>query len=188
MRNIFENESIVNRHNSLNLYSKNLTYAKEFFDARMQNMSGEEREILFIKLTTSLQFDIRTIEKDLDVQAVFETMNNRGKPLSTLEKLKNRLIYLTEKLIDEKEDKNNLRRKINDAWGKIYFCLAQNPNSILDEDIFLSHIDLFIESPMKLYSLKRSQKKKSFKCSATNRKSSTKMKADQKNQPLRTKR
>jgi len=27
------------------------------------------------------------IEKDLDVQAVFETMNNRGKPLSTLEKI-----------------------------------------------------------------------------------------------------
>ena len=48
-----------------------------------------------------------------------------------LEKLKNRLIYLTEKLKSEKEDKKNLRNKINDAWGKIYSCLAQNPDSIL---------------------------------------------------------
>ena len=78
LRNIFENESTVHRHNTLNLYSKNLTYAKDFFDTRMQNMSREEREIIFIKLTTALQFDIRTIEKDLDVQAIFETMNNRG--------------------------------------------------------------------------------------------------------------
>jgi hypothetical protein len=107
-----------------------------------------------------LQFDIRTIEKDLDVQAVFETMNNRGKPLSTLEKLKNRLIYLTEKLIDEKEDKNNLRRKINDAWGKIYFCLAQNPNSILDEDIFLSaHLSLYRKPNEAVFSEKIAEEK-----------------------------
>ena len=49
-------------------------------------------------------------DRDLDVQAVFETMNNRGKSLSTLEKLKNRLIYLTEKLSNPDEDKKALRR------------------------------------------------------------------------------
>lgn len=160
LRNIFENKSFILKDNSLNLYTKNLTFAKEFFVAKLTALSYEQREVIFKKLTASLQFDIRTIEKDLDVQAVFETMNNRGKPLSTLEKLKNRLIYLTEKLKNEREDKNNLRQKINDAWGKIYSCLAQNPNSILDEDVFLSaHLSLYRKPKEAVFSEKVAEEK-----------------------------
>jgi uncharacterized protein with ParB-like and HNH nuclease domain len=144
LRNIFENKSFILKDKNLNLYTKNLDFAKKYFASKLNNINHQQRETIFKKLTSALQFDIRTIEKDLDVQAVFETMNNRGKPLSTLEKLKNRLIYLTEKLKSEKEDKKNLRDKINDAWGKIYSCLAQNPEFILDEDIFLSaHLSLY---------------------------------------------
>ncbi len=144
LNSIFEDKTSILSDNSLNLYTKNLTFAKDFFAKKLKDLSYKQRETIFIKLTTSLQFDIRTIEKDLDVQAVFETMNNRGKPLSTLEKLKNRLIYLTEKLDCKKEDRENLRNKINKAWGKIYSCLAKNPNSILDEDVFLSaHLSLY---------------------------------------------
>jgi len=78
IRNIFENKLIILQDNNLNLYTKNLTKAKEFFAEKLNDLNYEQREIIFKKLTTSLQFDIRTIEKDLDVQAVFETMNNRG--------------------------------------------------------------------------------------------------------------
>ena len=160
LRNIFENSSFILKDNSLNLYTKNLLFAKEFFETKLRNLNHEQREIIFKKLSASLQFDIRTIEKDLDVQAVFETMNNRGKPLSTLEKLKNRLIYLTEKLKNEKEDKRNLRNKINDAWGKIYSCLAQNPDSILDEDVFLSaHLSLYRKPKEAVFSEKIAEEK-----------------------------
>ena len=160
LRNIFENPTYILKDNSLNLYTKNLSFAKTFFAEKLQNLGDTERENIFKKLTTSLQFDIRTIEKDLDVQAVFETMNNRGKPLSTLEKLKNRLIYLTEKLKDAKEDKNNLRKKINEAWGKIYSCLAQNPDSILDEDVFLSaHLSLYRKPKEAVFSEKVAEEK-----------------------------
>ncbi len=160
LRNIFENGSFILKDNSLNLYTKNLLFAKEFFEAKLQSLNHSQREVIFKKLTASLQFDIRTIEKDLDVQAVFETMNNRGKPLSTLEKLKNRLIYLTEKLTSEKEDKKNLRNKINDAWGKIYSCLAQNPDSILDEDVFLSaHLSLYRKPKEAVFSEKVAEEK-----------------------------
>lgn len=144
LKNIFERKTILLLEKGLNLYSKNLINAKTFFQEKMKYLNHAQKEVIYKKLTSSLQFDIRTIEKDLDVQAVFETMNNRGKPLTTLEKLKNRLIYLTEKLKTSEEDKRNLRNKINDAWGNIYLSLAQNPESILDEDVFLSaHLSLY---------------------------------------------
>jgi uncharacterized protein with ParB-like and HNH nuclease domain len=160
LHSIFEDSKIVLPSNHQNHYTKNLSEAKTFFTTKISVLTQTQRETLFKKLTTSLQFDIRTIEKDLDVQAVFETMNNRGKPLSTLEKLKNRLIYLTEKLPVASEDKSNLRKKINEAWGKIYTCLAQNPTHILDEDIFLSaHLSLYRKPKESTFSEKVAEEK-----------------------------
>jgi uncharacterized protein with ParB-like and HNH nuclease domain len=160
LHKIFEDQSIVLKDNSVNLYIRNLENAKTFFKNRIILMEEVDKELLFKKIITSLQFDVRTIEKDLDVQAVFETMNNRGKPLSTLEKLKNRLIYLTEKLNSPREDKDNLRKKINDAWGKIYVSLAKNPDIILDEDVFLSaHLSLYRKPSEAVFSEKLAEEK-----------------------------
>lgn len=160
---VFENNLIIQPKDNLNLYTKNLTTAKKFFADKIATLPHEEKEILFKKLTTSLQFDIKNIEKDLDVQAVFETMNNRGKSLSTLEKLKNRLIYLTEKLngVDVPvEARRTLREKINESWGKIYDCLAKNPDQILDEDVFLSaHLSLYRKTKEAVFSEKEAEKK-----------------------------
>jgi uncharacterized protein with ParB-like and HNH nuclease domain len=144
LHTIFEDEKIIPSQENFNHYLKNLLNAKQFFQRQIEKIDDLQRDVLFRKITTALQFDLRTIEKDLDVQAVFETMNNRGKPLSTLEKLKNRLIYLTEKLNSPIEDKVKLRRTINDAWGEIYSTLASNENFILPEDEFLSaHLSLY---------------------------------------------
>jgi len=157
---IFEDDSIIVEHDQLNLYRKNLLFAKNFFKAKIADLNPEEKELVFRKLTTSLSFDIRTIEKDLDVQAVFETMNNRGKQLTTLEKLKNRLIYLTDKLQRSDEDKLNLRGKINVAWGNIYSNLAKNSDYILDEDEFLSaHLSLYRKPKESTFSEKLAEEK-----------------------------
>jgi len=87
-------------------------------------------------------------------------MNNRGKPLTTLEKLKNRLIYLTEKLPGQPEDRSNLRKKIDAAWGQIYSCLAQNPQLVLDEDVFLSaHLSLYRKPKEAVFSEKEAEEK-----------------------------
>lgn len=143
LNKIFEDENIIFDQSHYNLYSKNLAYAKNFFAEKIGHIEHSEREILFRKITTALRFDFREIEKDLDVQAVFETMNNRGKSLSTLEKLKNRLMHLCEKLPSPTEDRKNLRERINQSWGVIYGWLARNPENILDEDEFLSaHLSL----------------------------------------------
>lgn len=160
LHSIFENKKVILNEGHLNHYTKNLAFAKGFFREKIAMLNDSQKNLLFKKITTSLQFDIRTIEKDLDVQAVFETMNNRGKSLSTLEKLKNRLIYLTEKLSNPDEDKKTLRKKINAAWGKIYTSLAQNPEHILDEDVFLSaHLSLYRKPKESTFSEKVAEEK-----------------------------
>ena len=74
---------------------------------------------------------------------------------TTLEKLKNRLIYLNDKLEQPEEDKNLLRKNINDGWGKIYNALAQNPLQYLDEDEFLSaHLSLYRKPKESVFSEK----------------------------------
>ena len=160
IHSIFENHKEILPVDYKNHYTENLEYAKNFFCDKILQLSPPEKEILYKKLTTSLLFDIRTIENDLDVQVVFETMNNRGKPLSTLEKLKNRLIYLTVNLPNEPEDKEKLRTKINDTWGIVYTWLAKNPNQILDEDEFLSaHLSLYRKPKESTFSEKAAEEK-----------------------------
>jgi len=85
-------------------------------------------------------FNVYEISDDFDVFVAFETMNNRGKKLSNLELLKNRLIYLTT-LYDEDElgqdERNSLREKINDAWKEVYYQLGRNKKKPLSDDDFL---------------------------------------------------
>jgi uncharacterized protein with ParB-like and HNH nuclease domain len=164
LHSIYENQKEILPVDYKNHYTENLERAKSFFRNKIALLSTtEEKEILYRKLTTSLLFDIRTIENDLDVQAVFETMNNRGKPLSTLEKLKNRLIYLTVRLPNPQEDVEKLRTKINDTWGIIYTWLAKNPFQVLNEDTFLSaHLSLYKKPDESTFS-ERAAEEKVFK-------------------------
>lgn len=125
----------------VNVYTHNLRRAKEYFTAKIEELKPKQREEMYKKVVTALVFDIKFIDDSLDVQAVFETMNNRGKPLTTLEKLKNRLLYLTDKLTGI--DKDELARIINNGWGTIYEQLGKNADVLLDEDDFLSaHLTL----------------------------------------------
>lgn len=125
-------------------YTKNLKYAKSFFRGNLEALHKSEgmdglRE-LYLKLTQRLMFNIHEIDDDYDVFVAFETMNNRGKKLTNLELLKNRLIYLTTLYPDEGFDdmeKANLRRKINDAWKEVYYQLGRNENLSLSDDEFL---------------------------------------------------
>ncbi len=76
------------------------------------------------------------IDDEIDVFVTFETMNNRGKPLSSLELLKNRLIYLST-LFHEHQGHKVLREKINDSWKTIYEFLGKNSESPLSDNLFL---------------------------------------------------
>ena len=128
-------------------YTKNLIKAKEFFANNISNLYKEAGangietiNILYKKLTHHLMFNLHEIDDNYDVFVAFETMNNRGKKLTNLELLKNRLIYLTT-LYDAHElddnDKYTLRETINNAWKEIYKQLGRNKEIPLSDDDFL---------------------------------------------------
>src|SRR3989344_2970011 len=121
------------------LYTANLEFAKKFFKKKIEELSFEDMENLFRKATQFLKFNVYEIEEDLDVFVAFETMNNRGKRLSNLELMKNRLIYLSTLFNDEQYEKNSLRTNINNAWKTIYEYLGKNKANPLDDDTFLKN-------------------------------------------------
>ena len=100
-------------------------------------MKHAELENIYARVTQNLLFNIYTISEDIDVFVAFETMNNRGKPLSHLELLKNRLIYLSTKFTVEQSEKNKLRSVINECWKTAYHYLGRNKNRPLSDDDFL---------------------------------------------------
>jgi uncharacterized protein with ParB-like and HNH nuclease domain len=125
-------------------YTKNLDYAKEFFEFRLidlfSNHGKAALERLYKKVTQQLMFNIYEIDEDYDVYVAFETMNNRGKKLTNLELLKNRLIYLTTLFKDEdcpESVKVSLRKNINETWKEIYFQLGRNSQDSLNDNDFL---------------------------------------------------
>jgi hypothetical protein len=133
-------EDKTNKNYESTLYTKNLFKADNFFKDKLINKTQNELEELFVKLTRQLKFNWYEIEKtdDLDEYVIFETMNNRGKPLSVLEILKNRLIYITTLLDDtDDNDKIKLRNDINDVWKTIFKYLGKDEK--IDENWFLKY-------------------------------------------------
>ena len=99
-----------------------LAAAKEIISQYVQSNSGgtpEDSEQwlreLYEKVATQLRFSLYEVEHEADVGVIFEVMNNRGKPLSELEKVKNYLLYVGTKLHVD----NNLGKAVNDAWAQI---------------------------------------------------------------------
>ncbi len=119
------------------IYTHNLLFAKKFFSEKIAALGIEALEKIYARVTQHLMFNIYTITDDVDVFVAFETMNNRGKPLSHLELLKNRLIFLSTKFNVEQSEKTKLRGAINEAWKSAYHYIGKNENCALDDDEFL---------------------------------------------------
>lgn len=125
-------------------YTLNLENAKLFFINNIRNIVQKQGtsvlETLFVKITQRLMFNLYEIDDNYDVYVAFETMNNRGKKLSDLELLKNRLIYLTTLYDDNvvpEELKTVVRNSINTTWRTIYIQLGKNKNHSLNDNDFL---------------------------------------------------
>ena len=126
------------------LYTRNLRRAKDYFKEKIKDCDQVALAALFTKVTERLKFNEYLIDDPDDVYVTFETMNNRGKSLSKLELLKNRLIYLSTLYSAMAEDDpteqgnvKKLRENINNAWKTIYEYLGKSVNKILDDDAFL---------------------------------------------------
>lgn len=121
------------------LYTANLLNAKQFFAKKLKHLDHGQRESIFDKIVNRFKFNYYEIDENLDIHVTFETMNNRGKQLSKLELLKNRLIYLSTLLKEDEGIKNRLRKDINETWKTIYEYLGKNKNNPLNDDKFLTN-------------------------------------------------
>ena len=125
-------------------YTLNLKNAKVYFKGQLEAWHKEEGweavQDLYKKITKRFLFNEYIIKDEFDVFVAFETMNNRGKNLSKLELLKNRLIYLTTLYPDSELDaasRKSLRDDINAAWKQVYYQLGRNDRKPLNDDDFL---------------------------------------------------
>lgn len=88
------------------------------------------------KITQQLRLVLYVVDDAADVGVVFETMNNRGKQLAELEKVKNYLLYLTTKLDIPSP---NLRDTINEAWATIFKNLMSAGLSDAEDQLLRAH-------------------------------------------------
>jgi len=140
IKNIFEG---TQSSEPITAYTENLKACKEYFDSELRYKNLDQIQKLVRIVTQQLQFNYYEIDRHLDVFVVFETMNHRGRPLSKLELLKNRLLYLATLIQGESE---RLRNEINDAWRFIYEWLAKSNDKLLDDDAFLrAHWIMFVK-------------------------------------------
>ncbi|EQD96863.1 hypothetical protein L933_08590 [Helicobacter pylori PZ5056] len=118
-------------------YAKNLIDACAFFKEKISDTPMETLENMFDALIKKMLFSVVELNDNrIDPFSSFETINNRGKDLSTLELLKNRLHFVAHKICDE-EDLENLQQEINDTYTRIYHDLR----FFKDDDLegFLKH-------------------------------------------------
>lgn len=134
-------------------YTLNLDYAKRYFACQLAGLYRDSGLLairdIYRKLTQRCLLNEYIVSPQFDVFVSFETMNNRGKNLSALELLKNRLIYLTTIYDDadlDSADRSGLRDAINGAWREIYRQLGRNKLRPLNDDDFLkAHWTMFFK-------------------------------------------
>ncbi len=118
-------------------YAKNLIKAYAFFKEKISDTPVGTLEKMFDALIKKMLFSVVGLnDKRIDPFSSFETINNRGKDLSTLELLKNRLHFVAHKICDE-GDLENLQQEINDTYTLIYHDLRFFEDDHLES--FLKH-------------------------------------------------
>ncbi|OPG42907.1 DUF262 domain-containing protein [Helicobacter pylori] len=121
-RAIMEEEKDLERFQT-SFYAKNLIDAHAFFQEKISDTPVGTLEKMFDALIKKMLFSVVELNDNrIDPFSSFETINNRGKDLSTLELLKNRLHFVAHKICDE-EDLENLQQEINDTYTRIYHDL-----------------------------------------------------------------
>ena len=137
-----------------NAAERRLTAAKsqirDYIRSKMEGMTLDEQQAwlrdLHRKVTSRLGFTLYEVDDASEVGVIFEVMNDRGKPLTELEKVKNYLLYVSSTL----ELSNDLSTRVNNAWATIFTQLTDAGRvSSADEDQLLRVHWLSHYSPVK---------------------------------------
>ncbi len=118
-------------------YAKNLIDACAFFKEKISDTPMETLEKMFDVLTKKMLFSVAELNDNrIDPFSSFETINNRGKDLSTLELFKNRLHFVAHKICNGQK-LETLQQEINKTYTIIYDDLRSFEDANLEG--FLKH-------------------------------------------------
>jgi hypothetical protein len=115
---------------------RRLRDAVHFFDSKLDGLAaqgspetefGRLRE-LQRRITDGLGFLVYEVGSVGEVGVIFETLNERGRQLSDLEKAKNYLLYLARNLPDARNEM--LAQQINNGWSEIFRNLARESGDL----------------------------------------------------------
>jgi hypothetical protein len=135
---------------------RRLSQAGTYFDRRIE----EQRAVLSDddfrrwlrqlagKVTGSLQFTIYTVGDEAEAGVIFETLNQRGKDLTELEKVKNYLLFLATRLPDARREE--LGSLVNESWKRIFTNLGSADLATTHEDQLLRAHWLATQNPRQL--------------------------------------
>jgi len=123
------------------LSHRRLAGARRYFDRWIEDEklavgAGHDEWLieLYDKVTEQLKVSVYQVADEAEVGVIFEVMNDRGKPLSELEKVKNFLLYLGSKLTVN----HDLVRVVNTTWRQLLERLMQSGlGKTTDEDRLL---------------------------------------------------
>ncbi len=116
----------------------NSVHQKRIFDAysylklhieeqlKVRNDKGEEYlRDLFDAIIRKLNFSFYPIEIESEIGMTFELMNSRGKDLSSMELLKNYLMYWVYRNIIDSSEKEDFTKIINKTWKEVYVNISK---------------------------------------------------------------
>jgi hypothetical protein len=143
---VFKDPAFVGRAATFDsAYTQNLSTGLEILRDRVSRLEADELVQLRDKVENKLLFNVVQVDPaQFNIHVAFESINHRGRPLTRLELLKNRLIYLTTLIrcdtadgSDEESCRTGLRKAVNSTWSDIYNWLGRCGKTPLDEDEFL---------------------------------------------------
>ncbi len=111
----------------------------------------------FFKIVDQLKVGIYEVTSSAEVGMIFEAMNNRGKGLTELEKVKNYLLYLATKV--QQGEGNELGNLINKTWSNIYHrFMAAELGSDYEDQFFRAHWLMYKDAERKNWNGSKSVK------------------------------
>lgn len=135
-RVILGNATVASNPMSLESHSRLLEAKKLINDWLKKNINGElTGKIIKNTVEKEMGFLVYAPAEDAETGIMFEVINNRGKALSELEKVKNYLIYCSVKL-----GADTLRENINADWSEILRNMnIAKKTALADESAFLRY-------------------------------------------------
>ena len=127
---------------------KRLLEAKKWFQTWLDNRFTEELpeslQQLILKIE-NMRVLTYSVEDNTEAALIFETTNDRGKPLTNLDKVKSFLMHKGALASDSPENRNSLLETLQRRFGKIYQYIDEINGQVHEDSIVKYHCIAFEE-------------------------------------------